>query len=266
MILRNNKTSNLYCKDSKVVKFKAKTGEVFDIEIIEEPKEKLKKENYGVINDMRNITKTILGKAGGLIDKWFYSADFLLMARRSKNQESMGFSTGRYLDNNLVLLHSSMIMPQVRHIGLAFYMNSIILRNILKLRLKGARWKFWRCFLPVYFGLRTPNPVVYEILSKNLRVFPSLTSEDPPHVIKNLAVKIAKTVSPECEFDIQKFVIKKAFSFFPELLYEVEEIPEAKDKRINDFFEQCLRLTKREGNALVVIGKLPFPLIFALRG
>ncbi|RKY63594.1 MAG: hypothetical protein DRQ08_09335 [Candidatus Latescibacterota bacterium] len=250
--------SLFYSKESKIIKFKAKTGEIFRIEVIEEPNRKLKSIRSKVISDIKNLTKKVWGDPRDLAAQWFSLADVLLIARKEGNMK--GFATGKYLKDNVVLLLGTVIIPDARNKGLATFMNTFILRLAWKRILKKAKWKVWKWLQPLYLVFRTENPSLYEAISKKIRVVPSIKGLSPSHYEVKIATEVATMLSPNCEFDRDTFVIKKACSAYPELSYPQEKIPWARDKRINEFCERYLRLTEREGNIFVIVGRISVPL------
>lgn len=112
-------------------------------------------------------------------------------------------------------------------------------------------------FQSFYIGFRTLEPVVYLSTIKNLqRVLPDLCGRYLPNNIEEqIALQISKVINPDCDFDEKKFVTKKAFSKYMEIVAKkYNEINQFKDERVKQFFLD--NLNYREGDAFVVIAKV----------
>jgi len=243
-----------YSEESKIIKFKAKTGEVFEIEVIENPKMRLRDIKDKVINDIKDLTKEAWGDPRDLAEKWVYLSDILTVAR--KEEKIRGYATGRYIKEDVFLLSVTIVASKDRNKGLATFMNYAILRTAWKNRIKKARWRIWIWFQPFYIVFRTHNPILYEAISRKINVVPSLKGRQPsPREIK-IATEVAHMLSPGHKFDPKTFVIEDAASSYPELIYKVDQIPWSSDKKVNEFCERHLKLTERKGNTFVVVGKV----------
>jgi len=250
-----------YSEESKIIKFKAKTGEFFDIEVVEEPKEKLKNIKDKVVGDISSITKRALGDPGDLAKKWFYMADILAIARREGRIK--GYAIGKYIRDTLFFFPVTMVLPQDRNKGLAMFMNYTILRMLWRRRIKKAKWRIWKWFQPLYITFRTYNPILYRAISKRIDVVPSVKGRIPSPQEVKIAREVANLSSPEYKFDPQTFVIEGALSSYPEL-FKNENVPWTSDRRVNEFFEKHLKLSEKKGNVFVVVGRVPKLLWFVL--
>ena len=242
-----------YSKESKIIEFKAKTGEYFDIEVIEEANVRLKDIKDKVINDIKFLTKEALGDPKDLAEEWFHLSDILVIARREG--KIRGYAIGKYVRDTLLFFPVTMVSPQDRNKGLAMFMNYTILTTAWRRRIKEAGWKIWKWLRPLYIAFRTYNPILYKAVGKRIDVVPSIRGRTPSLQEIKIATEIANLSSLGCKFDPQTFVIEGALSPYPEL-FKSENIPWSLDKKIDEFFERHLKLTEEKGNVFVVVGKI----------
>jgi hypothetical protein len=119
-----------------------------------------------------------------------------------------------------------------------------------------------------YAVFRTPNPIVYEAMkafgrdhasSEGMRVvawYPDISEqgklEPLPEDIRAAGAKIAKTLSPECPWDAEHFVIRGYFKRFGPL-YDTEiEFP-CRVTGTRDFFSQNVHLETQDGLLVIFV-------------
>jgi hypothetical protein len=229
------------------IKMKKTAGKV-EIELLFPEIHEIHKEK--LIVGIKEVTKKAWGDPAQLAEKWINLADVLVLAR--ERGTLIGFATGKFLDSQTVNLIATVIDPDFQGKGLSTKLNSIIIRNFYlrnPIRLiTGFRMVF-----------RTQNPSLYEKVYGKLILFPDyrgmrkVDSED-----KRILEIIKENFCPTNQVDEESFVIKGAHEKYPELIYQVEKIPWAKDPKINEFFETKLGLGKRTGNTMVLVGKVNF--------
>ena len=181
--------------------------------------------------------------------KWLDLADVLILARF--NNQICAFATGKFLEDDFVLLIATMVDPKYQNYGLSTFINSLIIKKAFWRKIK--RGKFLG---PLYFAFRTPNPILYASTAKKVRVIPSVNGIKPDSKEIGIFRKIVREFFPNLEYDQENLTVKGAYLPYPELVYQKDIIPWSRDERVNEFFEKNLKLTKREGNTMVVIGKV----------
>jgi hypothetical protein len=246
----------LYFQDSKIVTFQIRGEEKLKIEIIKDLKKKLADiaTKRRIVQDIEETTKKIWGDPREAAEKWVRLSDILVIAESTHGIK--GFATAGFLNSKALFFPATMIMPKLHRKGIATFMWAIILNTVWDERLKAIGWRFWEYIFPLYFVFLTPNPQVYEIISKKLSLLPSIHKRKPSPFELALAKKAAELCSPGYKFDAETFVNEGVDLAHPELIYAIDEIPWASDRRINEFFERHLKLKTKAGNNFVVVGKI----------
>jgi len=248
---RKGDYKGFYSENSKIIEFKAKDGEIFEVEIIENPSKELRETEDIVMKLIKTLTRKARGNLDELVEKKIFPyADILLIVRNKKNLEVVGYATGEYMENNkVVFLSSTMLLPKVQNRGIGTFLNHIIVKEGLK------RNKF----RTVYFVTRTPNPIVFATLASKIDIVPSIRGRKPSYTEVKIASKIASKWSPNCKFNPETFVIEGAYLCEPELIYNSDKVPWSHIEVVNKFCESYLRFKEKRGNAFVIVGKIsPF--------
>lgn len=124
---------------------------------------------------------------------------------------------------------------------------------------------------PITYAIfRTPNPIVYEAMkafcldhlnSDDVKVstwYPQITErgqlEPLPEDIRAMAAKLAKTLSPECPWDAEHFVIRGYFKKFGPLYSNTVQFP-CRVAGTRNYFEQNVHLETQDGLLVIFVMK-----------
>jgi len=243
-------------KHKRTFYFHSKTDDVFQIEVIKNLKELPLMLKDKVINDIRQITIKAWGDPKDAVEKWVSFSEIIITVKL-KN-ELHGFSLAGNIEENVIFFPATIILPESHNKGLAKVMWVTIIKFFLEKRIRKYNFRIWEYFSQIYIVFLTPNPTLYEIISKRIDLVPSINGRLASAMELSIAEKAARICSPGFKFNTSTFVNEKVDIEHPELIYKTENIPWASDPRINNFFENHLKLSKQEGNNFVIVGKLPF--------
>lgn len=230
-------------------------SEMFNVELMENPTLFEEQEKTKLISEMRQTTKEAWGDPAGLLERWFSLAEVLVIVRQDGIMR--GFATGKTAGENILLFPVTITHPEMQKKKLGTFMNLCIAMLIWRNKIREFKWNIRKYLRPFYIVFRTANPILYKAILKKFNVFPSLKRRNPSACELTIAKKMVSLFFPEGEFDSQTFVTREAFRSFPELIYDVDKIPWSRDKEVNNFFEKIVQLKEKNGNALVVVGKIP---------
>lgn len=223
----------------------------FFLDLISYPHSSLIDKN-DVVYKVKELIKFIWGNPGKLIEDWIHSADVLALSY--KNKDLRGFSIVNYVENNIFYLRATIIHPEDINQGLGKFMNYHCVKSLLNE--KGKTSRPWMWLENIYFISCISNPLAYAILFKKRKIYPDLENRYKlSNQDKEIAFKVAKRFCPNAVFDTETFVLKGDLTPYPDLIYKKENIPWSNDKRINQFFEDRLKLTQEQGNTLLVLWK-----------
>jgi hypothetical protein len=124
---------------------------------------------------------------------------------------------------------------------------------------------------PITYAIfRTPNPIVYEAMkafcldhlnSDDVKVstwYPQINErgqlEPLPEDIRTMAAKLAKTLSPECPWDAEHFVIRGYFKKFGPLYSNTVQFP-CRVAGTRNYFEQNVHLETQDGLLVIFVMK-----------
>jgi hypothetical protein len=237
-------------KSIRNIKFRF-SDEFFFIDLIPHFQLSLVKKN-DVICKIKELIKVSWGDPGGLIDDWISSADVLVLSY--KDEDLRGFSIVNHVQDNIFYLRATVIHQEDINKGLGKFMNYLCVKFLINE--KHGIWKFWKCLENIYFISCISNPLAYATIFKKRKVYPTLenayklSAQD-----KEVALKVTKRFCPNAVFDTETFVLKGDLKPYPDLIYKKEKIPWSNDKKIDEFFEDRLKLTQEEGNTLLVLWK-----------
>lgn len=156
---------------------------------------------------------------------------------------------------SVVHLKGAAILPEYQ--GLGLYNILTPLRAVREAEKNGPE---------VYVGTRTQNPRVFEYMTGKLGLHPQTDSE-PDEDLESLAASYAQLVYDEHSdfrsqggvgFDKDTFVVKRAYGFIDAQGLErgfsmYNDIPHAKDKRIEDYLHSNLDFNN--GDAMILVGR-----------
>ena len=236
---------------------------------------KIKKENIKLRNDedieiikIDNLTPSEKKDyAGSLIEisklagqdpkdhvyDWLDVTDLLIFAKSKNNNSAVGFSSIGFLDNNVLHIAATMIIPEYQKKGIV----TILTKTAIKYFFINKRGilEFWK---PVYVLFRTQNPLVYfDFYRRNLPIYPNPKKEfKPDEKIIEIAKKNSKKLWPYAEFDDETFVLKGAYKLHPFLIINPENISWSKNESVNNFFRDRLNIDEKSEDALVTVIKV----------
>lgn len=192
-----------------------------------------------------------VGDSRKFAERYINLSDILAVAR--KDNKIIGFSIARNSITPLirgVMFFATRILPeyQKQKIG------SVLVKSLSRESIKSQGLSL---FKPFYLVTGTAHPIVYSSFLKKIKIVPSPEgTNNPGGLNQKIAVTFAKAFCPEFEFDADNFVVKGGFRDSAEL-FESDKIPWAKDEKINQFLENKLNLTKKQGNMLVIVAPIP---------
>lgn len=196
------------------------------------------------------LTRKSWGNPESLARRWLLLADYLVIVYKGK--DLVAFAIGSILEKRTLNLTATVVNKAFSGRGLASKMNKLIITNFVISN-----------FLPLvsgglYFVFRTPNPKLYEGIRKKISVFPDYRKMRAPTKDElKIFRKVVKTFCPNNSYNEDKFIILGAYKLFPDLIYKSEgSIPKPADRDVYDFFVKNLSLKKKQGNTMVVVGRL----------
>ena len=240
---------------NEAIIFKSSSGDSFNIKIIEDFCSQPAQIKDQLINDIRMITKKAWADPRDLAEKWFKVSNILVLAY---DQNSIcGFALGSYVDDEVLFLPATMTTSIAQFRGLAVFLNNAIIKSFFLHIISSGKRDSSKANEPIYVVFWTPSPLMYSIVAKHMELFPSPTRSVPTDKEREAVAKAIKKYScfMPVNFDDKRFVDIGCDLNYPELVYDRDKIPWARDKKINDFFENNLELTKKTGNNFVVVGK-----------
>ncbi len=198
---------------------------------------------------IRTVTKKAWVDPGEkLVKKWVEMIDIIVLFKDKK--KIVAFAIGNYINEDTLHLVSTMVDKNYQGRGLGPKMNKMILTEFIKSRKK-------KIFRPAYIVFRTTSPKVYEKFYKEARIYPDYKySKEPTSFEKKVFNEIVRDLAKDKEVDEKNFIIKKATREYPQLTYEKDKIPWSDNAEINKFFEDNLKLKEKEGNAIIIVGKI----------
>lgn len=201
---------------------------------------------------IRDITRECWGDPGELVNRWLEIADVVILL--INNEQYVGFAVGKKINSSVVTLVASAVISEFQGKGYA----RIINKRILKILFCATSFKSYLNLLisDLYIVFRTPNPRLISSLYKEGYTFPSIHNLPPKKKEIEIFQEIIRIFSISSEYDNRKSVIYSAYMNYPSLIYTESNIPWSEDSVINKFCERNLRLTKQEGNTMVVIRRL----------
>jgi hypothetical protein len=120
--------------DKSKKKYIKKGGKRLEIEIIFNPAQTLSHLRDKIISDMRQITKLAWADFGYVVSQWFDWASILLIVRY--RGEIVGFSANEFLDGNVVVFLSTMILPNFQNMGLSKTLQRFAFKQFLLINFK----------------------------------------------------------------------------------------------------------------------------------
>lgn len=236
----------------KQIFFLETIGKSAELEIYRNTKAVSREKISEITRQVKEITESAWDDPGELVNKWLELADIIIIVKCDNHPSA--FAIGSYVDYDIVSLVSTMVRPSLQNSGLSTHLNGLIIKNHFLTRFRFRR--ALKIFAPIYFVFRTPNPTLYASVNKKFSLFPSVSYREPSAKEIKVFNLIVKKFLADARVDRKTFVIKGAYSLYPNLIYKDKEIPWSKNETINNFFEKNLRLTKHEGNTMVVLGKI----------
>jgi hypothetical protein len=246
----------------ETLNYRSADGEVFEVEIVEEPSRLSGVDRERLISQMNSITSSAWAHADETVLRWLEQSDIVLLA--SSHGIAQGLSTGRYLEEDVIFFPATMVAPDSANKGLAAFMNKTILLRAFRYRIKKSGWRVWRWMKPIHVVFRTPNPIMYKIVSSRMRVFPSPWRKYPTPRELEIANRVATTLCPGFEFDANTFVSKR-IGTPSELVYDPSDVPWSGDVVVDDFFRENLEFGEGKEKEFIVVGTMGSRLLEVLR-
>lgn len=188
------------------------------------------------------------GEPKELFAKSLAVADVLFVAKYG--ERIIAFATGDIIDGGILYLHATVVHKDFGGLGIYRKLNNKVIATYISKRPYRALSGFWCAF-------RTLNPSLYDRVYKFYPLYPDYkNNRKPTNGEQNVFRKIWQLTSPQCEVDVDNFVIKSAYHDTPGLIWNPDVIPLAKNNNINDFFEEKLSLSKMNGDIMVCVGRI----------
>jgi len=238
----------------KTVIFKSGLGRTFDVRVIENVKSRSPQARQQIIKDIQGITKKAWADPGELAEKWLRFSDIVLFAY--EQNDPCGFALGCYIDEDILFLPATVTVSKAQNRGLAVFLNGYLIRNFFLHIASTGKRNSNKITDPFYIVFWTPNPLLYYMVSRHVELFPSPGRNMPTDKEKEVVGRAINVYSPKSNFDWDNFVDVGCDLTHAGLLYGKHEIPWCRDKKINEFFESKLELTKQKGNNFIVTGKI----------
>jgi len=203
-------------------------------------------EKSDLLNRIKSLTREVRGNFDSAIDNiWFPKAD-LCTFFETKDKEVVAYSIAGWIEKGeSAIIYSTIVKKEYQKKHLAVALNLSLIKTLyLSNKLK-----------PFFCVTRTANPVVVGVMGKYLSAYPSPFRKVPYRQAVDIAKQAASTLFPENEFDLDAFVIKKAFGENKGLPKEFEKIPYY-SAVINDFCNKRLQYEKKQGDAFLLVGRV----------
>ncbi len=204
-----------------------------------------------IISVIREVTRDGWGEPGELVLKWFELIDILIFAK--ENDIIKGFVIAKFLSDDVISIVATVVSKEKQATGLGSLLNTLVL---LELSFSRIKRNYLKLFSPISFVFRTPNPKLFSIALRNLNIYPDLKGHPPNEKQVNIFNDFIKTMSPDSIVDQSNFVTMHSLKRYPDLIYSLETIPWSDNSKVNNFFIDKVRLLEREGNTLVVVGRI----------
>jgi len=210
---------------------------------------------YAVV--LEKISKSAGQNPENHIYKWINASDYLLVAKDIEEQQDVGFTMFRFLDNKVIYTGAMMINPAYQKKGIGNIFSNIIVKKFFIARLRNFFWNPFRALAPIYFIFRTQNPTVYYSYFNKVELYPNPNGTDNlAEKALNIASKYVTQLWPNAKFNKKTFVLKNAYMPAPGLALRPNKISWSKNRLINEMFERKLHLKQGSLDSLVVVGKI----------
>lgn len=217
-----------------------------DVEFYYQPRRKRDSEKNRLLSEIREITQKSWEDFGEVVHQWFEWSDILILAKI--DGQIVGFNACAFQDKQAILFLASFVLPEYQASDIAKIMQNVMVKKFL---LHRGKQQF---FSPAWFTFRTQNPRVMQTISK-FNAYPSVEGKKPGHAEVQIAKRVAKRFSPDCEFDETHFVIKGALKGKPDLL-GMDKVFYSKNQKLNDFCTKHLEYQTQAGHLFVPVGRL----------
>ena len=240
-------------KKTEVIKLK--NGEKINLIKIKNPGPSEKKD---YIETFRTISKLAGQDPGDHVRDWLDLADLIFVLESKDTSQTIGFSVISIIDNNVLHIASTMLIPQYQKRGIGQIITRKTIEYFFVRRIKSDRSGLLSIFKPFYVLFRTQNPSVYrKIYKRGLAIYPKLNpTQETDEKIIQIASGASKKLWPYAKFDKENFVLRNAYSLHPFLILTPNNVPWSKDEAVNVFFKKVLNLDTASLDALVVVIKI----------
>lgn len=199
-----------------------------------------------LVRKIKEITRQVRGDFDSVIDNiWFGKADICMFFENDAGT-LVAYSLGGWLEKKkIAIVYSTIVGEKYRKKNLAVILNFILAKQLYSQN----KFKWFYCVS------RTANPVVTAVMVKYLNAYPSPFREEATSEETKIAKDVAKILSPECLFEEDYFVVRKAFLKDGRLPKEFEHIPFYSEE-INSFCSKHLNYEQSQGDAFIMVGKI----------
>jgi len=204
-----------------------------------------------VRNDLMTDCLSKWGDSEMFLSPLFDKADRLAVAY--DGQKPVGFTlAGTITNKNCIALAylATRVLLEYRSQGVAKRLikkisgDSVVKEKLLR----PGNWS-----KPIYMVTTTANPVVYNGLSINFRVFPSPERELPVQLEQELVAGFARKYAGGARYDPSQFVFKEYFLGSAEHYVDPKNVPWANNKLNDEYIGSKLNLSAHAGDGLVLV-------------
>ncbi len=194
------------------------------------------------------------GDSEGFLRKFIPQLDLIAVAQ--ENNVIAGFSCAKIIsaaNYTAIAFFATRVLESHRNKGTA---KGLIKKICSRLIFKEKFLKIRNFSKPIYFVSITANPIVFEVMSRNLKAAPSPAYPDPGQTDLEIAKNFAGIFSPGNKFDRNTFVLEQAFMDSAEYYGDAQKIPWSHNQTANEFLEERLKLKDKTGNGLIFVGRI----------
>lgn len=185
---------------------------------------------------------------GHMADDWVTKSD-ALVTYRLEGGEIVGFATGVFIDNRTLNLNATILNKGYQNKGIANRLNLRIVEQFIKKHPLTVLTGF-------YIVVRTPNPILYESLVRNVGFYPDYRDPRRPKKWELGALRRFADFSTGIEYDEKNFIVRGILKKYPGFIYSIKDIPWSKNKTANDFIESRIELKGLKGNMIVMVARI----------
>ena len=224
---------------------------MFTIELISN----IEKNKKIIVEEILKDSRQKWGDMEAFLQRILLDVELLAIARKD-NGSLIAFSAAKRIIGKkfiAVAFLATRVEQEFRKRNIAKILVGKIIKSFV-LNNKLINFKSW--FKPAYFITATANPIVFETLRKRMNIVPSFRSRKPNAIEINIARNFSKIMISEDKFNEEDFTIPNIFQDSSEIYNSQADIPWSNNEETNVFLEGRIKLKEKNGDGIVVIGKI----------